>query len=191
MNFNEKQTVRVAILDLYEGVENQGMRGLRSILKHFGDENQLNLIVEEFDIRLKDEFPGFDFDIYISSGGPGSPIATKGEEWDNHYMNWIERMDDYNKNPANPDKKYVYFICHSFQLVSRYYSIGELAPRISTAFGIFPIHLLEEGEKEPVFADMSDPFYAVDSRDYQVLQPNFKRIEELGAKILCIGCQNG
>lgn len=33
---------------------------------------------------------------------------------------------------------------------------------------------------------MSDPFYAVDSRDYQVIQPDFNRIEELGAKILCI-----
>lgn len=186
MNFNDKQTVRVAILDLYEGVENQGMRGLRSILKNFAAVNNLDLITKEFDIRLKNEFPGFDYDIYISTGGPGSPIATKGEEWDNHYMNWIEGMDNYNKNPENVDKKYVYFICHSYQLVSRYYSIGQLAPRNSTAFGIFPIHLLEDGEKEPVLAGMPDPFYAVDSRDYQVIQPDFNRIKELGAKILCI-----
>ncbi len=186
MNFNEKRTVRIAILDLYEGVENQGMRGLRSILKHFEEENQLNLITKEFDVRSKNEVPGFDYDIYISSGGPGSPIDTKGEKWDNLYMAWIEKMDNYNKNPENIDKKYVYFICHSYQLASRYYSVGELAPRISTAFGIFPIHLLEDGENEPVFAGMPDPFYAVDSRDFQVIQPDFKRIEELGAKILCI-----
>lgn len=186
MNFNEKRTVRVAILDLYEGVENQGMRGLRAILKQFGEKNDLNLITKEFDIRLKDEFPGFDHDIYISSGGPGNPITTKGEAWDNHYMEWIEQMDNYNKNPENVDKKYVYFICHSFQLASRYYHLGQLAPRKSTAFGIFPIHLLEDGEDEPVFARMADPFYAVDSRDYQVIQPDFVRLEELGAKILCI-----
>lgn len=186
MNFNEKQTVRVAILDLYEGAENQGMRCLRSILHEFREKNHINLITKEFDVRLKDEFPDFEYDIYISSGGPGSPIATKGDPWDNHYMEWIEKMDNYNKNPDNPDKKYVYFICHSFQLVSRYYNIGQLAPRNSTAFGVFPIHLLEDGELEPVFANMPDPFYAVDSRDFQVIQPDFTRIEELGAKILCI-----
>jgi hypothetical protein len=33
---------------------------------------------------------------------------------------------------------------------------------------------------------MPDPFYAVDSRDYQVIQPNHSRLQELGAKILCI-----
>ena len=35
MNWNEKQTVRIAILDLYEGVDNQGMRGLRDIIRQF------------------------------------------------------------------------------------------------------------------------------------------------------------
>ena len=186
MNFNEKQTVRVAILDLYEGVENQGMRGLREILNQFAEINHLNLITKEFDIRLKDEFPDFNHDIYISSGGPGSPIATEGQPWDNNYMAWIKNMEEYNKDEGNIDKKYVYFICHSFQLVSRYYNVGNLAPRKSTAFGVFPIHLLEDGENEPVFAGMHDPFYAVDSRDYQVIQPDFDRLEEIGAKILCI-----
>jgi len=33
---------------------------------------------------------------------------------------------------------------------------------------------------------MRDPFYAVDSRDYQVITPNHKRLREMGAKILAI-----
>ncbi len=33
---------------------------------------------------------------------------------------------------------------------------------------------------------MPDPFYAVDSRDYQVIHPDHARIKEIGAKILCI-----
>ena len=36
----------------------------------------------------------------------------------------------------------------------------------------FPIHMLEEGKSEPVFDGLNDPFYAVDSRDHQVIQPN-------------------
>jgi homoserine O-succinyltransferase/O-acetyltransferase len=46
--------------------------------------------------------------------------------------------------------------------------------------------MLPEGKKEPVFAGLSDPFYAVDSRDFQVVKPNLQRLRQLGAKILCI-----
>lgn len=58
--------------------------------------------------------------------------------------------------------------------------------RRSTAFGIFPIHLLKDGKNEPVFNGLPDPFYSVDSRDFQVVQPNQNRLRQLGAKILCI-----
>jgi hypothetical protein len=46
--------------------------------------------------------------------------------------------------------------------------------------------MLEAGKEEPVFEGLKDPFYAVDSRDYQVLQPNHERLNDMGAKILCI-----
>ena len=46
--------------------------------------------------------------------------------------------------------------------------------------------MLSDGKDEPVFSGLKDPFYSVDSRDYQVIQPNHKVIEEMGAKILCI-----
>lgn len=186
MNFNEKRTIRIAILDLYEGVENQGMRGLREIINQSEEMNHLNIISKEFDVRQKNELPGTDYDLYISSGGPGSPIASEGEEWDTLYFKWLEKMEKWNNNPAHVQKKYIYFICHSFQLASRYYKIGEITPRKSTAFGVFPIHLLENGKDEPVFEGMPDLFYAVDSRDYQVIQPNHNRLQQLGAKILCI-----
>lgn len=186
MNFNEKQTVRIAILDLYEGVENQGMRCLREIVNQYGDINHLNINLKVFDVRLKNEIPDMSWDIYISTGGPGSPIESEGKEWDNLYINWVETVEDFNNNPENYQKKYVFLICHSFQLASRHYKIARLSKRHSTSFGVFPMHLLEEGKIEPVFDGMADPFYAVDSRDYQVTEPDLDRMRELGAKILCI-----
>jgi len=51
---NERQTVRIAILDLYEGRENQGMRGIREIVSHFGESHDLNIVSKEFDVRRKD-----------------------------------------------------------------------------------------------------------------------------------------
>jgi len=186
MNFNEKPTVRIAILDLYEGHENQGMRGLREIIKHFGEINDLQVVSKEFDVRLKNELPDLTYDIYLSSGGPGSPIESEGLEWDNLYFEWLQKMEDYNNDPANIRKKNIFFICHSFQLACRHFKVAQLSKRKSSAFGVFPVHVLEAGKTEPVFEGMPDPFYAVDSRDYQVVQPDEKRLKQLGAKLLCI-----
>ena len=78
------------------------------------------------------------------------------------------------------------FICHSFQMACRYFEIGNVAKRKSTAFGVFPVHIVDEGKNEPVFSGLPDPFYAVDSRDYQVIEPDYEKIETLGATVLAI-----
>lgn len=48
------------------------------------------------------------------------------------------------------------------------------------------MHYLPGAESEPVFAGLKDPFYAVDSRDYQVIQPDHNKITEMGGQILAI-----
>jgi len=186
MSWNEKRSVKVAILDLYEGKANQGMRCIRTILKEWGENNDLDLTTHEFDVRLKNQLPDTSYDIYLSSGGPGDPLVSRFEDWDIAWCRWLDKMERWNANPSNAVKKYVFFICHSFQLASRYFNVGLVSKRKSTAFGVFPIHMLEAGKQESVFEGLQDPFYAVDSRDYQVIQPNHDLLGEMGARILCI-----
>ena len=186
MNWTEKRSVRVAILDMYEGVANQGMRCLREILNQFGENNNLDLDWDEFDVRQEKKVPNLEYDIYISSGGPGSPLESEGSDWEKVYFNWLEQVERYNRNPAHVQKKKVFFICHSFQLICRHYRVGNVTKRKSTAFGIFPMHLMQEGKNEPTFSDLKDPFYSVDSRDFQVIEPNHNRLDQLGARILAI-----
>ena len=81
MNWNKKK-IRIAVLDLYEGFANQGMRCLREIVNTWGEENHFDIVYTEFDVRLKLELPDTSFDIYISSGGPGSPLDSVGSEWE-------------------------------------------------------------------------------------------------------------
>ena len=185
MNLNEKQSVRIAILDLYEGVANQGMRGIREIINQFGEINQLNIEMDEFDVRLKNSVPDLTYDIYISSGGPGSPLESEGSEWEKNYFEWLREVEKWNDDAMQLQKKYVFFICHSFQLVCRHWQLAKVCARKSTSFGVFPIHLLEEGKEESVFSGMNDPFYAVDSRDFQIIEPRMNMLYK-GAKILCI-----
>ena len=183
---NGATKIRVAILDLYEGHANEGMRCIRALLRAFDNSNKAGIEWDEFDVRRKNEVPDMSYDIFISSGGPGDPLVSRYSDWERVYFTWLKNVERWNANPANSQKKFVFFICHSFQLACRHYNIGVVCKRRSTAFGIFPIHLLEAGFEEPVFNGLSDPFYAVDSRDYQVIQPNHNVMQKMGAKILCI-----
>ncbi len=182
----ETKALKVAILDLYEGQANEGMRCLRNILLEFSEQHNIEIERKEFDVRLKQEVPDMSYDIFISSGGPGSPLESRYSEWEKKYFGWLNEVERWNENPDNLQKKFVFFICHSYQLAARHYNIGVVNKRRSTAFGVFPIHMLEDGFDEPVFRGLNDPFYAVDSRDYQVTKPNESVIEKMGARILCI-----
>ena len=186
MNFSDKKTVRVAILDLYEGVANQGMRCIREIIDNWSIENNVDIERDEFEVRLLEEMPGLEYDLYISSGGPGSPMDSEGSTWEEKFFNWVQRLADYNNNPDNSQKKYAFFICHSFQLMARQFNIGAVRKRRSTAFGIFPIHMLPEGDNEYLFKGLCDPFYAMDSRDYEVVEPDHVQLAALNATILAI-----
>ncbi|HEY4206158.1 MAG TPA: GMP synthase [Puia sp.] len=178
--------IRVAILDLYEGHPNQGMRCIRELLDQYRLENGLDLDYDEFDVRLQKKTPDLSYDIYISSGGPGSPLDSEGSEWERLYFEWLAGVEKHNSRPGQADKKHVLFICHSFQLICRHYAIAQVTSRKSTAFGVFPVHLQDGGSEEPVFAGLQDPFYAVDSRSYQVIQPDKKKLAKMGAHVLAI-----
>ncbi|MDQ6812355.1 MAG: GMP synthase [Bacteroidota bacterium] len=186
MNWKEKHTVRIAILDLNEGHENQGMRCLRDIIKHWGQVNDLHILAQEFEVRVKQQTPGLDFDIYISSGGPGSPLESEGSEWEKHYLKWLDSVQNWNNNIENYPKKYVFFICHSFQIATRHLGIATVCKRNKNSFGVFPMHLMEAASEEVVFQGLKNPFYAVDSRDFQVIEPDLVKMEQMGAKILAL-----
>lgn len=186
MKWTEKKSIRVAILDLYEGVANQGMRCIREILNQFGETHHLDLTWDEFEVRLEKQVPDLSYDIYISSGGPGSPLESEGNEWEKVYFSWLDKLEHWNNNPAHVQKKQVFFICHSFQLICRHYNIAKVTKRKSTAFGVFPMHLLEDGKSELIFEGLKDPFYSVDSRDFQVIEPDHQKLRDIGASILAI-----
>src|SRR6476469_8625727 len=160
--------LRVAVLDLYEGQANEGMRCIRQILKDWAKKENIELELKEFDVRLQQRVPDLSYDLYISSGGPGSPLESEGSDWEKVYFNWVDSVQQYNETAET--KKNVFFICHSFQLICRYYHLANVCKRKSTAFGVFPVHMTDEGLNEPSFKGLNEPLYAVDSRDYQVIE---------------------
>jgi GMP synthase-like glutamine amidotransferase len=186
MNETDHPLLRIAILDLYNGAPNQGMRCLYQILRDWSEREQIELSIDTFDVRQKTNLPGGEYDVYISTGGPGDPLSSRYEDWDMQWCRWLDGVIRHNTNPDTARKKFVFFICHSFQLACRHLNLGMVCKRHSTAFGVFPIHRLAGGKQEIIFEGLHDPFYAVDSRDYQVIHPNENRLEEMGGMTLCL-----
>jgi len=180
-----KSPIRGAIIDLYDNLPNEGMRCIKEIVSQ--QDKKVNghpVTYEVFDTRAKAEIPDLSYDIYISSGGPGSPFDGEGKEWEKKYFHWWESVWRYNQNHAT--KKYVFAICHSFQMMCRYFDLAEVTRRGSKSFGVMPVHKTPAGAQEWLYDGLPDPFYAADFRDWQVVQPNDSRLQELGAEILAL-----
>lgn len=179
-------SIKIAILDLNNGTPNQGMRCILDIVFRYSHNNQLAFVSQVFDVRAKNEVPDTNFDIYLCSGGPGSPLEDEGSAWENKFFSLINQLEEINNDPSRTDKKYVFFICHSFQLICRKYKVGKISKRKSTSFGIFPVPLTAAGQLEEILSGLSNPLYAVDSRDWQVTEPDEERLAALGAKVLAL-----
>ncbi len=172
--------LKLAILDLYDGEPNQGMRAITEIVKRF--EGQVDFKI--FDVRKKMEIPDLSFDIFISSGGPGSPLDGDGK-WNALFYKWMDEVWLYNESKADP-KKFVFFICHSFQMACDHYDLARVIERKSRSFGTTPIHKTELGKSERFFEGLDDPFCGADFRLWQVIQPDEEEFERRGAKILAL-----
>ena len=179
------KSIRIAILDLYEGVPNEGMRGIRQLIESFEVDFHQPVKYEIFDVRLKSEVPGTDFDLYISTGGPGSPLESEGSVWERKYFALMDAIRGHNnRTPLN--QKHVLLICHSFQIFCRYYNYAHVSKRKSTSFGVMPVHKTDEGHHDPLFRSLGDPFWVVDSRDYQITRPENRKIKGDGGQLLAI-----
>ena len=111
--------IKIALLDMYNGEPNQGMRCIIDIINRFSPIVSFKI----FDVRGKSEFPEIKkFDIYISTGGPGNPLKGDGN-WDMKYYEFIDALTKWNNE--NTVKKHVLFICHSFQMACMHFGLAD------------------------------------------------------------------
>lgn len=175
---------KIAILDMNAGHANEGMRCITMLVEQFLGQKEIKGSYDVFDVRVKNETPKIkDYDMFISSGGPGTPLV-EGEPWENAFFNFLDAVLLHNL--SKPSKKHLFLICHSFQLACLHWDLARVTKRRSTSFGVLPMHKTKSGQHEVLFQDLDDPFYAVDSRDYQVIGPKEWKLDSLDGKVLCI-----
>lgn len=181
----DRPGIKAAIIDLYADYPNQAIHDFQDILNNYRIRHNLNITWQVFDLRGKNEVPDTSFDLYLSSGGPGSPVDTMDTEWEKQYWTLIDAIEAHNQSDI-PRKKHVLFVCHSFQLMCRRLKLGDVTMRRSESFGIFPVHQTAEAAGEPLFKGLADPFFAMDSREWQVINPDESRFKETGATLVAI-----
>ena len=176
--------IKVALLDMNNNHANQGMRNIKEISQAIKENADEDVAIELFDVRYKNEVPNIaDFDIFISSGGPGNP-HQEGYEWEKKYAEFLTGIWEHNQRQE--DKKFLFLICHSFQIASIHWNIGNICKRKSYSFGVMPIHKTEEGENDFLLKNLPNPFYAVDSRAYQLIEADEEKMEKMGMKIMAL-----
>jgi homoserine O-succinyltransferase/O-acetyltransferase len=173
---------RAALLDMYNGESNRGIPMLKSILGRYAD----TLTFDHFDVRAKNEVPDLSYHIYLFSGGPGDPLLNDGP-WFERFFDVIQKVWDWNRCHTEPEeKKYCFFICHSFQMACHHFGLGSITQRYKMSFGTYPVHKTFRGKQEGLFEMLADPFYIADFRRYQVVNPQHDRFKDIGAHILCL-----
>ncbi len=180
----EKQTINVAILDLYDNEPNHGIRCIKELVTQSDAQlAECSVKYRVYKVRYKAEVPGMDHDIYISTGGPGSPFDGEGKVWEKKFFTLIEKIWHYNQDTTYR-KKYIFFICHSFHMMTRLFELAKIQARTQISFGIMPVYKTEEGRSDPLLAPLPQPYYAADFRQFEVIDPDRRKLESLGAKIL-------
>lgn len=178
-----KRKIKAAVIDLYNNEKNEGMRCINEIISSLNND-EVNVQLDVFETRYKNVVPDLSYDIYVSSGGPGSPFEGEGSEWEEKYFKLIDSI--WNHNQSSDNKKYIFFICHSFQMMARYFKFAEITKREKKSFGVLPVQLTDAGKNDPMLAGLNDIFYAADFREWQVVNPDKDLFEDMKADILAL-----
>jgi GMP synthase-like glutamine amidotransferase len=173
-----EQNLRVAILDMNNLVANRGVGYIQKMMAQYPQFGT----IDTFEVRTAQELPDLSYDLYISSGGPGSPWELEG--WSVDYFKLIDQLRAHNAKDNH--KKYVFFICHSFQVACIYFHVGQVVPRMHESFGIWPCYLTDAALFDPLFRLLPQEFYIADFRKYQVVSPNQDVLAAMGAEVLAI-----
>src|SRR3989304_5712105 len=103
------KNIKAALIDLYNNEENLGISAIQRLLAEFdGKVNGQPLSYQTFETRYKAEIPDLSYDIYISSGGRGSPFEGEGTVWEikqkviedhgeHKYEDILEKLEDPEK----------------------------------------------------------------------------------------------
>ncbi|APR77765.1 Hypothetical protein A7982_03112 [Minicystis rosea] len=187
--------LRICIVDMNNAHVNQAMRCLRGLVSNFFDEvrkHNPDLVCEKVEVSPRDtnDPVPLDCDLYLSTGGPGSPFDGDGQPWVADYGRFCEGVLDAAAK-GGADQRALFAICYSFEMVVRHLDIARIAPRAERKFGVMPIYTTSEGQKHPLLSAFGDRLFAFEHRNWEAIDLNESRLNALGGKLLARESRDG
>jgi GMP synthase-like glutamine amidotransferase len=187
-------TLRIGLIDMNNGVANQAIRSFRSIIATFSERVRarnpgLSVTTTHVQPRNLAEAPPHDCDLYLSTGGPDSPVDGFKESWAPGIRTFFDRIvnGQLQHGSAAPA---VFAVCYSFELAVMHFGIAAMVPR-ERKFGIMPVYPTEEGLASPLFAPFGDRLFVWEHRSWQAVDLEEKRLKELGGVLLARESRDG
>jgi GMP synthase-like glutamine amidotransferase len=187
--------LRLCIIDMNNAHANQAMRCLRGIATSFFDlvgRTNPGLACELVEVSPRDtnNIIPRDCDLYVSSGGPGSPFDGDGEAWVADYGAFSDHVVD-SATRGGADRSALFAICYSFEMVVRHFKLAEIGPRAERKFGVMPIYTTPEGQRHPLLAAFGDRLFAFEHRNWEAIELDEARLRGLGGRLLARESRDG
>lgn len=180
--------LRLCLVDMNNGAANQAIRCFRRIIDGFAASvakanPTLDVSLSYVQPRNLGEAPPRDCDLYLSSGGPGSPFDGYDDPWCTGYRNALDAIVDgaTRRGDAGPS---ALLVCHSFELAVIHFGVATMAPRAQRKFGVMPIYMTPDGMQSQLLAPFGDRLFAWEHRSWQAIGLEEKRLAELGGALL-------
>jgi GMP synthase-like glutamine amidotransferase len=136
------------------------------------------------------ELPPEDCDFYLSSGGPGGPFDHDADSWLTGWRSWVDRLVEKNlvRGPKAPG---LLGVCYSFELLIEHFKIAKMSLRSRRKFGVMPVYMTEAGMNHSLTSPFGDRLFAFENRNWEALDPDERRLRELGGAILAQESRDG
>jgi homoserine O-succinyltransferase len=184
----------VCIVDMNDGHVNQAMRCLRGLVARFfrhvhGYNADLECRLIEVSPRdTQDPIPAAD--LYLSSGGPGSPYDGDGQPWAEAYGRFADSIVD-SSHKGGSDARSLFAICYSFEMVVRHFRLAEVAPRAERKFGVMPVYMTPEGQRHALLEAFGDRLFAFEHRNWEAIDLDAAALARLGGTLLAQESRDG
>lgn len=187
--------LRVCLIDMNQGHVNQAMRCFRGLVGGFFERVQRanpNLPCDLVEVSPRDTNATVprEADLYLGSGGPGSPYDGDDQPWFGDFAAFVDEVVESASGPA-ATRKALFGVCYTFELLVRHFRVATMAMRDSRKFGVMPIYTTPAGQAHPLLGAFGDRLFAFEHRNWEAIDLDEKRLEALGGAFLAQESRDG
>ncbi|MFO0614063.1 MAG: hypothetical protein U0414_15835 [Polyangiaceae bacterium] len=185
----------ICVIDMNNGHVNQAMRCFRGIVASFfervarANPGLRTRVVEVSPRDTQARIPR-DCDIYIGSGGPGSPYDGDHERWFADFSSFCDEIAVAGRS-NDGDEKSLFAVCYTFEMLVRHFKVADVSMRDSRKFGVMPIYTTPYGQRHDLLHAFHDRLFAFEHRNWEAVNLDEARLRELGGGVLAQESRDG